>query len=117
MRLHQKSITIKLDENTSNELFDYLNANSFKSEQKLLLELIQTGLNVQNGKYHDQELANIQLQLDSLIRNADANNKTMQHIISGLADVQDSITQQTSDTELLITPYTQHSQKDEKYGQ
>lgn len=110
MRLNQKSITIKLNNDLSNQIFEYLKNNSYQSEQKNMEKLLTLGLSVINGSYKTEELARIQTQLDSLIRHTNTQNTLMKHITIGLADVQDAITDQRSDADLLITQHTKTHQ-------
>lgn len=118
MRPKQDSITIKFHQNTElrDQLYRYLLENPANSQNRLLNEILANGLAVVTGQYHDQELGVIQEQLASLIRNAELNNQTLHNVNEGLADVQDAITDQYSDVDLLIEPQTKtttqrHNQK------
>lgn len=110
MRLNQKSVTIKLNNELSTQIFEYLKNNSYQSEQKNLERLLTLGLSVISGEYKTEELSRMQMQLDSLIRNTNAQATLMKHITIGLADIQDAITDQRSDADLLITQQTKTHQ-------
>lgn len=105
MKLHQKSINIKLDENLSNEVFNYLQTSSV-SESKSLINILKIGLDVINGKYHDRELHGLETRNEEIIRILTVIEKHQNGIQQGLADVQDAISDQISDTDLLTAPIT-----------
>lgn len=106
MKLHQKSILIKLTEPLSIELFNQLQASNL-SEAATLQKLLQLGLDVESGRYHDKELTTVNNRLDSLIRNSEANNKQLQLLNDGQGDIHDAITGQLSDADMLVTKTTQ----------
>ena len=113
MKLHQKSVNIKLDDNLSNEVFNYLQTSSL-SESKSLTNLLELGIDVINGKYHDRELHGLEIRNDEIIRLLTVIEKHQIAIQQGLADVQDSQTDQISDTDLLIKPLTKKATEKQK---
>lgn len=115
MKLHQKSINVKLDENLSNEVFNYLQASPF-SETKSLTNLLKLGLTVINGTYHDQELKTLETRTSEIIRMLQLIDTHQTLLQNGLADINDAITNQKSDVDLLIKPTTIAAQNKKNKG-
>jgi hypothetical protein len=113
MKLHQKSVNIKLDENLSNEVFNYLQTSPL-SEAKSLTNLLTIGLDVVNGKYHDRELHGLETRNDEVIRMLTAIETHQKVLQQGLADINDAVTDQISDTDLLTDPITKTAMKKEE---
>lgn len=113
MKLHQKSINVKLDENLSNEVFNYLQASPF-SETKSLTNLLKLGLTVIDGTYHDQELKTLETRTSEIIRMLQLIDTHQTLLQNGLADINDAITNQKSDVDLLIKPTTIAAQNKKK---
>lgn len=115
MKLHQKSINIKLDENLSNEVFNYLQASPF-SETKSLTNLLKLGLTVIDGTYHDRELKTLETRTSEIIRMLQLIDTHQTLLQNGLADINDAITNQKSDVDLLIKPTTIAAQNKKNKG-
>lgn len=114
MKQNQNSITIKFNKNSrdlQDALYAYVLSHPEQTQNQIMQDLLSFGLSVATGAYHDQELNNIQEQLKTLIRNTNINNQTLHNLNEGLADVQDAITGQMSDVDMLITPTTNETQR------
>lgn len=116
-KLDQQQLWIKFNNQnpTSQEmqlkkdLKNYFEISSRRSQSDDLKYLLNIGLKVVNGQYHDEELSQIANQIKNLNLTIQDEVATNNAIIQGIGDLQDAFTGQQSDIDALVTPETQRT--------
>lgn len=107
MKKNQKTITIRLDEETAEKIYNYLRSETTtKPENQKLLQIINIGLDVNSGAYQNFEILKLVDVVKAQTRMLNITSENIKFVNSAIADLQDAFTKQVSDQSLLIEKQT-----------